>query len=85
MNLAGDYEKILEDNIRDELEWLEQEFSFLFKHKQLKQCYTKDDISIGNKILDNVIGNIKENDSQQLLNLLAITLNKLERTYPEFF
>ena len=85
MNLAGDYEKILEDNIKDELEWLEQEFSCLFKQKQLKHCYTKTDISIGNKILDNVIGNIKENNNEQLLNLLTITLNRLEQAYPEFF
>ncbi|MFX0080994.1 MAG: hypothetical protein ACFE94_04500 [Candidatus Hodarchaeota archaeon] len=85
MNLSGDYEKILEDNLKDELEWLEQEFEFLFRQKKLKRCYTKDDISIGNQILDNVIDNIKTNKSEELLNLLAITLNKIEQNYPEFF
>ncbi|MFX0030131.1 MAG: hypothetical protein ACFE8B_13035 [Candidatus Hermodarchaeota archaeon] len=85
MNLQADYDKLLEDNARENLEWLEEEFSCLFKQKQLRHCYTKDDISMGNQILDNVIGNIKENENEQTLNLLAITLNKLERTYPEFF
>lgn len=85
MNPSGDYEKILEDTLKDELEWLEQEFEFLFKQKKLKHCYTKDDISIGNQILDNVIDSIKTNKSEQLLNLLAITLNSIEKQFPEFF
>jgi len=85
MNLSGDYEKILEDNLKDELEWLMEEFEFLFKQKMLKHCYTKDDISIGNQILDNLIDSIKTNKSEGLLNLLAITLNSLEKQFPEFF
>jgi len=85
MNLSGDYEKILEDNLKEKLEWLEQEFEFLFKQKMLKHSYTKDDISIGNQILDNVIDSIKTNKSAELLNLLAITLNSLEKQFPEFF
>ncbi len=85
MNLYGDYEKILEDNLKEELEWLEQEFEFLFKQKRLKNSYTKEDISIGNQILDNIIDNIKLNKSEELLNLLAMTLNKIEQTFPEFF
>ncbi|MFW9879614.1 MAG: hypothetical protein ACFFG0_41590 [Candidatus Thorarchaeota archaeon] len=85
MNLSGDYEKILEENLKDDLEWLEQEFEFLFKQKKLRNSYTKDDISIGNQILDNIIDNIKINKSEQLLNLLATTLNRIEQTFPEFF
>ena len=46
---------------------------------------TKNDITIGNKILDNIIENIKENRSEELLNLLAITLNKIEQRYPQLF
>ncbi|MFX1278935.1 MAG: hypothetical protein ACFFA3_05920 [Promethearchaeota archaeon] len=85
MYITEDFEKVLEDNAKAELEWVVEEFSCLFKHKQLRHCYTKEDITMGNKILDNVIGNIKENNSEQLLNLLTITLNKLERSFPEFF
>jgi len=85
MNLNADYEKVLKDNVREDLEWLEQEFTLLFKQKQLKQCYSKEDISIGNQILDNIIDNIKTNNNEEVLNLLAITLNSLEKTYPIFF
>ncbi|MFW9866855.1 MAG: hypothetical protein ACFFEN_12240 [Candidatus Thorarchaeota archaeon] len=85
MNVTGDFDKILEDNLKSELEWLENEFEFLFKHKRINHCYTKQDICIGNKILDNVINLIKANENEEILNLLAATLNRIERTFPEFF
>jgi hypothetical protein len=76
---------LLKDTIKADLEWLEQEFTLLFKQKQLKHCYSKNDISVGNQILDNVIEKIKNNESEEVLNLLAITLNSLEKSYPVFF
>ncbi|MBY8989729.1 MAG: hypothetical protein KGD58_03160 [Candidatus Lokiarchaeota archaeon] len=85
MNLTADYEKLLEDNLKEELEWVVQEFQMLFKQKMLKQCYSKDDISLGNQILDNVIDNIKTNENEELLNLLGTTLNSIEKQFPEFF
>ncbi len=83
INVSGDYEKILEDNLRSELDWLEEEFNFLFKSK--KEKYTQHEINMGSMILDKVIDNIKTNHSEELLNLLAVTLNKIEHTYPQFF
>ena len=82
MRISGDYEKILEDNFKEELEWLEEELSILFKDKK---NYSENDIIIGNSILDNVIDSIRSNDNEEVLNLLAITLNKIEQTYPLFF
>jgi hypothetical protein len=82
MTVSADYEKILQDNLKEELEWLEEEFELLFKNKKEK---SKDDIFLGNQILDQIIDNIKTNNSEELLNLLTITLNKLERNFPEFF
>ncbi|MHA1987491.1 MAG: hypothetical protein ACW98D_12710 [Promethearchaeota archaeon] len=83
INISGDYEKILEDNLKAELDWLEQEFNFLFKFKKAK--YTKEELNMGSMIIDKVVDNIKTNHSEQSLNLLAITLNKIEHTFPEFF
>jgi len=83
ININCDYEGLLEDNLKEELTWLEEEFNFLFKSKRNK--YTKYELSLGSKILDNVIDNIKTNNSEELLSLLAITLNKIEHTYPSFF
>jgi len=77
-----DYERILQDTLKEDLEWLEREFELLFRYKKLK---TKDDITIGNKILDQIVDGIKSNNSEEALNLLAITLNRIEQTYPEFF
>jgi len=77
-----DYERILQDNLKSELDWLVDEFEMLFKNKKE---VSKEEISLGNQILDNVIDNIKTNNNEELLNLLAITLNKIESTYPEFF
>ena len=82
MTVSGDYEKIIEDNLKDELEWLEEELSILFKDKK---SYSNNDIIIGNYVIDNVIDNIRSNDNEVILNLLAITLNKIEQTYPRLF
>ncbi|MCK4778919.1 MAG: hypothetical protein KAT57_01965 [Candidatus Lokiarchaeota archaeon] len=77
-----DFERILQDNLKAELEWLEEEFEMFFKNKKE---VSKEEISLGNQILDNVIDAIKTNDNEDLLNLLAITLNKIEHDFPEFF
>ncbi|MFX0040077.1 MAG: hypothetical protein ACFFCY_11050 [Promethearchaeota archaeon] len=82
MTVSGDYEKIIEDTLKDDLEWLEREFTLLFQYKKVK---TKDDISLGNQILDQFIDNIKSNNNEEVLNLLAITLNRIEQSFPEFF
>jgi len=82
MSVDGDYEKVLEDTLKEDLEWLENEFTLLFRYKQIK---TKADIQLGNKILDSVIDNIKSNNNEEVLNLLAITLNRIEQSFPEFF
>ena len=82
MRVSADYEKIIEDNLKEELAWLEEEFSLLFKDKH---NYSKDDISLGNSILDVALDNIKSNDNEDVLTALAITINKIEQTYPDFF
>ena len=83
MNVSGDYDKILEDTLKGELEWLENEFELLFRNKK-NNCSRKD-VTMATSILDNVINNIKMNSNEQLLNLLAITLKRLEKTFPDFF
>ncbi|MFX1314311.1 MAG: hypothetical protein ACFE9T_00475 [Promethearchaeota archaeon] len=83
MNVYGDYNRILEDKIKEELIWLEQEFNYLFKNKKAE--ITKNDIKTGNQILNNIIANININNNKDLLNLLTLTLDKIEEIYPEFF
>ncbi|MFX1410818.1 MAG: hypothetical protein ACFFA6_10715 [Promethearchaeota archaeon] len=83
MNVSGDYNRILEDKIKEELRWLEQEFYYLFKNKKTE--VTENDIRTGNQILNNVIANLNINNNKDLLNLLTFTLDKIEEIFPEFF
>jgi len=83
MSVNENYNRILEDTIKEELIWLEQEFDFLFKAK--KEGSTENDIKMGNQILNNVIDNINISNNKDLLNFLTLTLDKIEQTYPQFF
>ncbi|MFX1389764.1 MAG: hypothetical protein ACFE9Z_06875 [Promethearchaeota archaeon] len=78
----NDFEKYLEDSIREDLDWMEREFVLQFRYKTIK---TKQELDMGNKIIDHLIDNIKSNNNENALNLLAITLNRIEQEFPEFF
>lgn len=82
MNINEDYNRILENNIKCELEWLEQELNYLFNGKK---TLSNKDIIMGNQILNNVIDNININNNKEFLNLLTLTLDKIEQKFPEFF
>jgi hypothetical protein len=78
----NDFEKYLEDSIKEDLDWIEREFVLQFRYKKIK---TKQEIEMGNKIIDHFIDNVKSNNNENALNLLAITLNRIEQEFPEFF
>ena len=83
MSVSRNYNRILEDTIKEELIWLEQEFNYLFRDK--KEGFTENDIKMGNQILNNVIDNINISNNKDLLNFLTLTLDKIEQIYPQFF
>ncbi len=78
----SNFEKILEDSIKDDLLWIEKEFDLLFRYKKVK---TKEDIEMGNQIINQIVELVNSNTSEFALNLLTITLNRIEQSYPEFF
>lgn len=83
MSVNENYNRILEDTIKEELIWLEQEFDFLFKAKKEEST---NDTKMANQILNNVIDNINiSNNNENLVNLISRTLDKIEQTYPQFF
>jgi hypothetical protein len=82
MTVSGEYERVMEESLKDDLAWLEKEFELLFRYKKVK---TEADIATGNQIIDQFVDNIKDNNSEEVLNLLAVTLNKIEQNFPEFF
>ena len=69
MTVSVEYEKVIENSLRNDLLWLEREFEHLFRNKKI---ITKQDIILGNQILDNVIDSIKANNSEEVLNLLKV-------------
>lgn len=80
---SANYEHILEENLRNELLWLEEEFDILFKSK--KDDLTQEDIKLGNQILNNVIDNLNLINNEDLLTSLALSLERIENSYPDFF
>jgi cell division FtsZ-interacting protein ZapD len=80
---SANYEHILEENLRNELLWLEEEFDILFKSK--KEDLTQEDIKLGNQILNNVIDNLNLINNEDLLTSLALSLERIENSYPDFF
>ena len=76
------FEKILEDSIKNDLTLIEREFELLFRHKKVK---TKEDIEMGKQLINQIVDIVNSNTSEFAFNLLTITLNRIEQSYPEFF
>jgi len=83
MFVHGDFEDILESYLEEKLNWLREEFDFLFKFK--KNNYTDKDIQIANKIIDSIIKSVDLSDNNRILDLLSDNLEVIAREYPEFF
>ena len=81
MNLSADYEKLLSDVKREELVWIEEEFECLFSNKKGK--FTDADKETANHILDNLTENINMLKNDDLIQILAKMLNKIEKKYPD--
>lgn len=81
--ISGDYDSILENNFKEELSWMEEEFDLLFSSK--KGNFTELDIKIAKKILTDVQENKNVLNTDKLNTLFALTSAKIKEKYPEFF
>jgi len=77
------YNGVLQKNFQEELHWYEEEFDITFKNKQ--EGYTKQEIEIGNQILNHLTDTINIYHHETFLHQLVEILNNLERKYPSFF
>jgi len=77
------YHEILEENLKEELIWLIEEFQILFKFKL--ENYSKKDKELANQILDYILDNTYAHESIQLYNLLFDAIEDIEKRYPELF
>ncbi len=83
MNIAADYEKLLEDTKKKDLLWIEDEIDLLYKVKDGK--FSTEDKITANKILDSAIQNVNMVKNENILFFLTKTLEGIEKKYPTLF
>jgi len=80
---AGDYENMLRNSLIQKLNWLEEEFKFLFNSK--KRNYSQKDIALANQIIKNITESVNYSESVRMKELLIDTLKSIKSIYPELF
>ncbi len=83
MKVSVKFHEIMEENLKNELIWLIEEFRILFKAKS--DNYSEIDQKIANKILDHIMDNTPAYDSLKLYNMLFDTMDEIENMYPGLF
>lgn len=76
----GDFEDLIETDVIHELEWLREEFDFLFQFK--KNRLSQADIEIANQIIDSVIKKYSGTLDDKIVDLLSKTLEGIGERYP---
>ena len=80
---AGDYENILKDGLIQKLNWLEEEFSFLFNSK--KGNYSQNDRALAHQIIKDITESINCSEDAKIKELFIDTLKSINNIYPELF
>ena len=80
MRVNLNYYEILEETLKEKMEWLKEEFEIMFAPKTGK--FTIKDKEMANDIIDYVLEHNNVYDIIILLNLLNETVEKIEKKYP---
>ena len=80
---AGDYENTLKDGLIQKLNWLEEEFSFLFNSKT--HNYSQKDRDLAIRIIKNIAECVNCSEDVRVKQLLVDTINSIRSIYPELF
>ena len=83
MYYHGDYDELFEDSLVEELEWLKEEFEFLFKSE--KHYSTEKDKQLANQIIKNILEKLDFSDDDRINELLIKTLETLHFNFPGLF
>ncbi|MEJ2295690.1 MAG: hypothetical protein P8Y23_13125 [Candidatus Lokiarchaeota archaeon] len=81
MNL--DFQDLLDDYLFDELEWLTNEFNYLFKNQ--KASYTKADLDIANHIIRKISEINAISNNEKAVELITWTIEKIKLEYNALF
>ena len=83
MNISADFEKLLEDSIKHQIEWYVEEFNELYGTNG--RNYSRLDKSIANHILSKLTEDIDFKNNDTMLIYLAEAIETIRMTYPAFF
>ena len=76
----SDYENLLKENLIKTLDWLVEEFNFLFKFKNQKYC--QNDITLANQIVASFSKNHVFTNDEKMNEMFIKTLKTIENLYP---
>ncbi|TES94833.1 MAG: hypothetical protein E3J90_11170 [Promethearchaeota archaeon] len=77
---SSDYENLLKENIIKNLDWLVEEFNFLFESKHQKHC--QDDKTLANQMITCFSRSPDFTGDEKLNEMLLNTLKILKDLYP---
>ena len=83
MNISADFDKLLEDSLKHQIEWYVEEFNELYGTNG--EDPSKLDKSIAIHILNTLTENIDFKNNDRMLIFLAEAIETIRMTYPAFF
>ncbi len=83
MKLPENYDQVLKKMMKEDLEWLKEEFQLLFEDNH--DSYTKTEKHIAMKILEDVKSKSKIYNNEELVSLCSITIKNIEQAYTNLF
>ena len=83
MFLYGDYNDILEESLIQKLNWLKEEFYYLFKFRQHK--YNQKDKELAQRIIEIFIESVNPSDNKGINDLIVETVEAIEKKYIGLF
>ena len=83
MNISADFEKLLEDSLKHQIEWYVEEFRELYGTNG--NNYSRLERSTANHILKSLTETFDFKTNDRMLIFLAEAIETIRLTYPDFF
>jgi len=83
MNISADFDKLIEDSLKHQIEWYVEEFNELYGTNG--RNYSELDKSIAHHILNRLTESIDFKNNDKVLIFLAEAIETIRMSYPDFF